>query len=1113
MKKSKIPVGVLRYLLACLIGLLAVNTSNAQPQRISLTGTVRSSDGNSPLAGVSIRTDRSGISTSTDSQGQFSINVAAEDAALMVSFIGYQPQQVSIGSQRSFNIALLASNQAIDAVVVTALGIKREERSLGYSVGQVSGESLNNVIQENLLGGIAGKVPGVTLNQTGGVGSSVSMVIRGATSLSSDNQPLFVVDGVPIVSGLNNVSNFSGDRNQVDYGNPVTDINPDDVESISILKGPSAAALYGSRAGNGVVLITTKSGRSGQKTTVNFSTNNVFEQPVRFMDFHYKFASGTRVDGALNESSAYWAGPQLDVGNLAQQWNSPLDASGNKIPTELVSYPDNMKNFLNTGVSSSNNLSITGGGAKMEYRFSVNNLNHSGMIPNSDLYRNGISSNVGYAITDNLKISTNINLVRSKSNDMPATGNRASNPLQAVYLFPHVNVLDLQNYWIQGQEEIQQFQVAPGRDNPYFLAYALTNAFARDRVYGNIRLDWDISDKFTAFIRAAETRAEETRETKIPWSFSRDTRGGYHLQNLRNRENNVDFLLTYAGKQDASGFQYHVSAGGNYMYQYNTNNYAGSLRNAGLTIPGLYRLSNIPVNGLSISNSESEKAIYSLYAMANFGYKNQLYLDITGRNDWSSTLPAENRSYFYPSASLSWIANETFSLPSSIDMLKLRGGVAQVGNDTNPYQLNPVLSTGTWGSLIYMETPGTLLTPLLKPEIATSFEYGLDLNMFKNRLHFEGTYYQVDNRNQILPVTTPASSGYSLKLINAGRLQSRGWEFAVGGIPIRHDNGFTWDIQANFSRNRTRILELADGIDYYEYWTDNSSGMMTWVGEEVGNLYSRGYARVMDPTSEYYHWPILDNAGKWIQDNAIENRIKVGNVNPAFLAGLQSSFSYKRFHLGFSLDWRHGGQFQSSTYRYGGSDWKSQHQLDLLIPGGLYSTQDLVNLLKSDPAAYIIPQNGNFPRVGGLTQETGGLFIDRGGVAGYDGVFIPGVIAQYDASGAIIGYTEHLGGDGTVLYPASEQFSWNYNQQVTFDADFLKLREVTLGYDLPAVKGIRNWRLSVFTRNIMLWTKAGIGIDPERAFQVDGNGFRQGIEIQNLSPWTIPFGFKLDLTL
>lgn len=1097
-------------LVLCCQYIIGIPQSFAQ-QRAEYTGIVYSSGTNTPLEGVSVVVAQTGKATSTDKEGKFTISLTSSESSLRFSFVGYQSKEVVRGQESNFTVYLDPAEGSIDAVVVTALGIKREERSLGYSVGKIGGESLTKVTQENVFGGMTGKIAGVTLNQTGGVGSSVSMVIRGATSLSSDNQPLFVVDGVPISSSVNNVRGM-GDRNEVDYGNGVADINPDDIESMTILKGPSAAALYGSRAGNGVVMITTKSGRKGEKTKVNFTTSNVFEKPYRYLDLHYKFGPGDRV-GLFDESSGYWSGPELDKGIKEVQWNSPTDANGQKIPTELRSYRDNMKNFVNTSFSSTNNLSLMGSGNKFVYRFSLNHLNHKGLIPNSDLYRNGLNSSISYDFRDNLKLSTNINVVRSNSNQMPSTGNRGGSPLQAVYSYPHVDIRDLKNYWEDGQEHIKQRQVAPEMDNPYFLAYALTNGFVRDRVYGNIKLDWTINPNVSAFFRAAESRSNEQRETKIPWSYSRDMKGGYHLQDLTDKENNFDFLFTYKGTDNGSDFKYSASGGGNYMYRYWSDFYSGSDRNAGLTIPGLYRLDNIPRSGLNTYNRNYKKMVLSMYAMANLSYKDQLYLDITARNDWSSTLGENKRSYFYPSASLSWVANETLALPDQISMLKFRTGWAQVGNDTGPYQLDPALGLGKWGDIIYSDVPGTLYNRDLKPEIATSSEFGLDLNMFSNRLRFEGTYYQAQNKNQILSVEMPGSAGYSRKNINAGKLESRGWEFTLGGTPIKQENGLTWDVNVSFTRTRTKILELTPGIDYINFWDENGAGAYTWVGQEVGNIYSRGYAYVTDPTSEYYRWPLLSKNGEWQRVDTKEAMIKVGNFNPNFLAGMQSTFNYKRFSLSFSLDWRNGGQFQSFTYRYAGSDWKSQIQLDNMIPGGLYSPEELANLLRSDPEKYIIPRNGNYPRVGGLTKETGGFYYDSGSFASYDGSFTPGVIGVYDNDGKLVGYKENLGEDGTVVFESSDQYPWNYNQDITFDADYLKLRELSIGYDVPKVKGISNLRVSVFTRNIMLWNKAKIGVDPERAFKASSNGnFQQGIEMNNVTPWTIPFGVKLDLT-
>lgn len=1076
---------------------------NDTGQKRRVSGRVTSRVDGAGMPGVNVVIEGTQIGTTSDVQGNFGLDVADENAVLLFSYIGFLPQEVAIASRSIIEVSLAENVETLQEAVVTALGIRREKRSLGYSVGEVQGEAITKVAQENVLNSLSGRVPGVAINQTSGVGSSISVIIRGAKSLTGDNQPLFVIDGVPVANSLNNLRTM-GDRNNVDYGNAISDLNPEDIESISVLKGPSAAALYGSRAGNGVILITTKKGKKGKGIGITFSTSNVFEKPYRFLDYHYRYGSGDR-NSRLDENSSYWGGPELDVGNTAIQWNSPVGADGSKIATPLVSYHDNMKNFLETGITSTNNLALAGSNDKTTYRLSFNNMINKGLIPNSDLYRNSLASAVTFDINKNIKLSTNLNFVRSKSNNRPSTANRGANPLEAVYLWPHVNVLDLKNYWVTGSEQIKQLAPSSAGDNPYFLAYGINNGFTRDRVYGNLKLDWVLSPELSAFVRISHDQFTENRETRIPWSYSRGKNGGYYLQDIARQETNADFLATYRKK--IKDIDISVSGGGNYMTQAYRDDYIGG---AQLTIPGLFRVSNIPTSALSVSNATSRKAIYSLYGMASLGYKDWLYLDLTARNDWSSTLPSANRSYFYPSVSLSWLANYTFKLPLQISLLKFRAGWAQVGNDAAPYQLEQALGTGNWGSLITTNVSGTLLNPQLKPEIATSSEVGIDLGLFNNRVRFEGTYYYAINKNQILNVTTPNSSGYSSKLINAGLLASKGWELSLSGTPIKELNNWTLAMSVNFTRNRTTIKELAPGIDYYQLWDDNNGGAFTFVGEEIGNLYSRGYAYVTDPKSPYYRWPILTNNGEWISINDRNNRVKVGNFNPRFVMGMQATISYKRLSLNASFDWRSGGNFQSYTYRYTESDWRSQRQLENLIPGGLYSPEELAALLKSDPARYIIPQNGNFPRVGGHTQETGGMGFDSNGdgILEYDGGFIPGVIQNTDGT-----YTEHLGGKGTAIYPITEVYPWSYNQQITFDASFVKLRELSLAYEFPRLLGLRNATLSVFSRNLMLWTAAKIGIDPERAFQADNGKFRQGVELQNVMPWTIPVGFKLGFSL
>jgi hypothetical protein len=843
---------------------------------------------------------------------------------------------------------------------------------------------------------------------------------------------------------------------------------------------------------------------------VDVSTNTLFEFPTKLLDFHYKYANGER-NFRLEEGSAYWGGPELDAGIVEQQF-------GYDAPTELRSYPNNMREFLQTGITSMNNVALTGGGDKGNFRISYANTTMRGMIPNHDRYVNSLRTNINYKLLDNLEFNSNVTFSRSNSNDIPSTGDRRSNPLQAVYQWSHIDINLMRDYWEPGLEGIQQRTTDAG-DNPFFIAYGMTNAFVRDRLYGNASLKYNFTKELSLQVRYGLDSYNENRETKVPFSAERMPNGNYSIQNITYQESNADFLLAY--EKVVNDWDFSVSFGGNIMNQQGTNNRTASGRDRrnGLVVPNIYNVGNIPLENISVSNSEFEKAIYSLYGLASIGYKGMLYLDVTGRNDWSSTLPQEERSYFYPSASLSWLANYTFDMPQNISLLKFRAGWAQVGNDTDPYRLEPTLGLGSWNTLPTQSVPGTLLNPNLKPEELTSTEVGIDLNMYNNRLRFSGTWYTMDNRNQIFSVDMPRSSGFGGRLINAGLINSKGWEISIGGTPIQSASGITWDVDFNWTRNRTTVKELSDGLEFITLWRDEGAAY-TFVGEQIGDLYSWGYAQVEDPSSPYYKWPILTDDGEWQPFRRDPQRAeKVGNFNPDFLLGMQTRVSYGRFTLSASLDWRQGGEFASYTYRYGESDWKSQRQIDNLIPGGLYSESELVDLLKSDPERYIIPQVGNFPRVGGHTAETGGFDVGDGG---NDGAFVPGVIqvAGGDTPEDFTDdeYEEHLGGPGTNIYPITNTYPWRFQKQITFDASFIKLRELALSYRVP-INALENFNVAVYTRNLMLWNKAKVGIDPERAFQANGgtqgdtrSQFKQGYERQNVMPWSASIGFKLNFS-
>ncbi len=1101
--------------------LLAFFTTSVWAQK-TVTGVVKDDTG-VPLPGANVMVVGTSQGTITGGDGHYSIQVPGNDAVLRFSFVGMEPQEIVVGEKTVIDVTLRSQAIGMSEVVVTALGISRETKSLGYSVGEVKGDDLQDVPHDNVLNGLAGRVSGVNISSTGSTpGSSVSVIIRGATSLAGDNQPLFVVDGVPVNNSLRGNSVEIGRRNVVDYGNAISDLNAEDIASVTILKGPSAAALYGSRAGNGVVLITTKSGKKGQKyINVNISSSVLFDKPYKYYEKHNLFATGVRPTPppgqdppVIEEDGTYAMGLPLNKGYWAVAWNSPLDENGNPVPIELVSHPDNFMNFVQTGITNENNIAFSGGSENGAYRVSFTNMQSRGVIPNSDFHKNGLNLSGTYDLSEKITLSTNFNIGKTYSNNRPA-GNRGANPLHALLYTPaHIDINDLREYWEPGQEEIQQ-RTLPDHDNPYFLAYAVNNNFFRDRVFGNVKLEYQILPELKLMGRFMMDRYDEQREAKVPKSYSNDRNGVYGLQKIYNRETNADFLLTY--DKMFGDLSLNASVGGNYMYRYYNNSFMSSRpRGSGLIVPGLYTISNIDPLSLNYSSYWSQKAIYSLYGMASLGYKSMIYLDLTARNDWSSTLPPENRSYFYPSASLSMLLNNMIEMPSVINLLKLRAGWAQVGNDTDPYRLESTLGLReSWGGLTRMDTPGGLLSPNLKPEIATSFEVGADVALMNNRLRFDITYYNVDNKNQILSVRLPMSSGYSSKLINAGLVEGRGWEATIGLTPVKQ-NDLTWDVDFVFSRNRTRITELAEGVDYYRLWSDAKGGAYTFVGEDIGILRDRSLKKVTEEFlrdnglyeqySQYVGWLWLDDDGYHDYESKDPAHMDViGNFNPNFTLGMQTSLRWKRLRLSMSFDWRNGGKFVSQTYRYTESDLISKRFMDFIInPNEING--DVANYIKDNKlyeGIYI---------VGGPTQEMGGYYLDIGGWEAYDGVFNPGVRAEYDGDGNVIGFVENIGDPATTrLIPLADDYPWSFMRFATFAADFIKLREISLSYDIPINKGLKNINVALYSRNLVLWTKAKVNIDPETAFQPENGSFKQGIERYNVNPWTIPIGFKVNL--
>jgi hypothetical protein len=632
----------------------------------------------------------------------------------------------------------------------------------------------------------------------------------------------------------------------------------------------------------------------------------------------------------------------------------------------------------------------------------------------------------------------------------------------------------------------------------------------------------------------------QNNETKISKSLDAEPNGFYGIANSYSTESNTDFLVTYRNNF-LKDFDIAASVGGNLQYDYASSNSAYSAPHTGINTPGFFNLSNISQNNIRYGNYWSQYAVYSLYATASIGYRDLAYLDLTGRNDWSSTLPPANDSYFYPSASLSILLNKIFNLGDKISLFKIRGGWASVGKGTSPYNLYGSLGSGNFGAIPVQSVSPTLKNAELKPELAISPEAGVELAFFKNRLRFEGTVYRSDNKNQILSTILPASSGYTSSLFNAGLIRNQGIEIQVGGTIISSKD-LTWDLSVNYTKNTSYIMSLAPGVPYYQFWSAGKSGSWTYAKGQaipnqfdanghqiysdgkIGQIWSNQLATVTDKSSPYYGWPLLDDGGglQEVGGGDFQHQQLVGNFNPKLLMGFQTTLTYKIFTLSANVDMRLGGTFFSNTYHYMGSDGALAWQTNAGIPIPAAYKNDIPTFLKSNPNKYIIVHgNQRNPLVGGPSADRGGIpYYHDAGFTFADGAFYPGVYS--DGNG---GYVENLGDPNLTKYDyygdAVTNGTWSFANMDMFDASYIKLRELTISAQLPqkfitSLK-LQGVSLGIYTRNLIIWTKAKAGVDPELAFRAQtsgqGNGsqFQQGIEYYNITPWTIPIGIKLNV--
>jgi TonB-linked SusC/RagA family outer membrane protein len=1025
----------------------------------TVTGQVTSGTDGEGLPGVSVRAQGTSTGVTTDFNGNYRMEVPEGVNTLVFSFVGFETQEVPIGNRSTIDVVLQEDVQQLQEVVVTALGIQREERALGYAVQEVRGAELTQARETNVVNALSGRVAGVQVSgNQGGMGGSSRILIRGASSITGNNQPLFVVDGVPMDNSNFGTTNQARGAGGYDYGSTIQDINPDDIESINVLKGPSAAALYGTRAANGVIVITTKKGAKQKGIGVDVNTgvtmNNIMFLP-NYQNL-YGGGYGPFTQNEAGENLAYFAmdeswGPRMD-GRPVRQWYSYFEGDEHfGQTTPWVANPDNVRNFFETGVTYNAGVAVSGGGENATFRLGYTNLNQTYVLPNSELNRNNLNFSGSVNLTDKLSTSVNANYVAQEATGRPGTGYSGDNVMQQF------------NQWSQRQmsmDKLREYRGVGGiqrtwniigpnnltpmySDNPYWTRYENWQNDSRERIFGNVTVSYAFTDNLKLTTRFMTDFYTDLREERVAVG-SQDI-PNYTKQVRTVGETNTDLMLSY----DASlggDFSLNAFVGGNMMYQ----NYelSGGTTQAGLNIPGFYNLRNSAGPMLPYDNFQ-ERAINSVFGSASFGFRGMLYLDATLRNDWSSTLPAGNNSYLYPSLTGSFVFTELPFLQGSdvFSFGKLRLGWAQVGNDTDPFRILTAYEPfQNFGENPSYSLPVTLNNEDLQPERTTSWETGVDLRFFNGRAGLDVTYYDNTTRNQIFPLAVSRATGYGFRVINAGEMRNYGVEVVLRATPIQMpDNGFRWEFTLNFARNRNQVVELTEGIDNYRL--TNAPFKVSLNARE-----GQPYGTIEGTNFDYVNGQKrLTSTGLYARTT---EQVPLGTIMPDFNAGLINSFSYKGINASFLIDMQQGGSLFSTSNMFG------------LYSGMLEETA-------------VEGPNGNIREVG---------------------VVPVGVTADGEAWTTPIRAESYFQG----MYSGPDAL-------FVYDASYVKLREVRIGYTLPnrIAGAFRNVTLSLVGRNLAILHKNIPHLDPEASLST---GNIQGIEGAQL-PSVRSIGVNLNFSL
>ena len=1036
-------------------------------QDMVLSGTVKDVQG-SPMPGVAvlIKGTTQGVVTQNDGTYSLFMGQADKDAVLVFSFLGFKTQELKWNGKTVIDVTLEEERQELEGVVVTALGIKREEKGLGYSTQTVTEKMMSDATPTNWASALVGKVAGANiLSTSSGPISSARITLRGDASLNIDgNNALIVLDGVPLNSqmtgdGSNSYGAGGGGDVPVDYGNGIADINPDDIASIQVLKGATAAALYGSRAANGVMLVTTKSGVNKKKKYlgVTFNSNSSFDRVLHWPEFQEEYGQGDlktnasgklyysygdSEDGAASGNVALSFGPKLD-GSLYYQYDPETQQMGT-VRTPWVKR-NHRKAFWQTGYTLVNSIAIDGSSEKSAVRLSLTYTKNEWIMPNTGFNRIAVSGSFQNQVTDKLRVSAKVNYVKRQSDNLPATGyNNSSIPYFMILTNPSVDVRWYQQRWVKGKEGREILRpFSPWLDNPYVIAYECLNPMEKHGVVATGSIIYEFSPKWELMIRSGIDLSFDTREMIRPYGLKNFPKGYYQQQDVFSYENNTDVLLTYRN-QLSNSFNLSVSVGANRM----DNKY--KMQQAyvkDLITPGVYKLSN-GVAAPITTFTERNKRVNSVYGTATLSYANKIFLDVTGRNDWSSTLPSGNNSFFYPSVSTSFILSDLFRLPEQISFAKLRASWAQVGNDTDPYKTAKYYNTSAFPGSASVSS--TLYNARFKPEISNSIEVGLDWRMFKQRFGLDLAFYNNITRNQILDVPMDQTTGYTKATMNSGKVRNRGIELQLDGTPVKTKN-FTWNSTFTWAKNYNKVLSLAAGLtdgQTIAYTGGTNCALIAKVGGSIGDIYGYKLKRAPD--------------GQVVWKDGITARTTefeyVGNAYPAWKAGFSNEFSYKNFRVSILFDGQWGGIVYSQTHHKMTEHGTLKHTLKYR-------------------------ENPNFEVVGeGVMLDERGQYVPNN---------VPISVSKYYAD-----------------YWRRANVETN-----SFDASFLKLREARIEYTIPSAGlnkiGIERLTLALYGRNLAMWTKDFPVYDPEVATLNNGT-IVPGSEMGQL-PSTRTMGFNLTL--